>query len=51
MLAKSDIAVIGDGVALAPVIGLYLAAAIAREGNCGLPGFPGELKLATAARR
>ena len=39
----------GDGVALAPITGLYLAASIAREGKCDLPGFLGELKAAAVA--
>lgn len=39
----------GDGVALAPITGFYLAEFIAREGkNCGLPEFLGKLKTATA---
>ena len=39
----------GDGMALAPITGLYLAETIARGGNCDLPGFLEELKLAAAA--
>jgi len=39
----------GDGMALAPITGLYLAETIAREGNCDLPRFLEELKLAAAA--
>ena len=39
----------GDGMALAPITGLYLAETIAREGHCDLPGFLEELKLAVAA--
>ncbi len=39
----------GDGVALAPITGRYLAEAIAREGKCDLPAFLGDLKTAAAA--
>ena len=39
----------GDGMALAPITGLYLAETIARDGHCDLPGFLDELKLAAAA--
>jgi glycine/D-amino acid oxidase-like deaminating enzyme len=39
----------GDGMALAPITGLYLAEAIARDGTCALPEFLNELKLAAAA--
>jgi glycine/D-amino acid oxidase-like deaminating enzyme len=39
----------GDGMALAPISGLYLAEAIARDGICALPAFLDELKLAAAA--
>lgn len=39
----------GDGMALAPISGLYLAEYIARDGkNCGLPEFLGGLKTAAA---
>jgi sarcosine oxidase subunit beta len=39
----------GDGVALAPITGFYLAEFIARDGqDCGLPEFLGKLKTAPA---
>ena len=38
----------GDGMALAPISGLYLAQLIAREGKCDLPDFLGEFKAAAA---
>lgn len=38
----------GDGMALAPITGLYLAEYVAREGrNCSLPDFLGVLKTAS----
>lgn len=39
----------GDGMALAPITGLYLAETVAREGECDLPGFLDQQKLAAAA--
>jgi glycine/D-amino acid oxidase-like deaminating enzyme len=39
----------GDGVALGPITGLYVAEAITREGGCDLPKFLAGLKTAAAA--
>ena len=39
----------GDGMALAPITGLYLAETVAREGECDLPGFLDHQKIAAAA--